>query len=170
MAFTIFHIIVLIASILVFTSLCVLVFLKIKDIKSALTAYATSFMGVAIIAYSLFITIDGYIVQAEVSNVNFSRNLSSETVTVRGRITNKTKFPIRKCFLQVTIVNKVGSSGDIFANQPQIKTSKGVSNKASYNLLIANSLNGNSYEDFSIQIPFPPGFGRAEFYHNLKCI
>ena len=170
MGLSIFHIIVLVVFILIFILVCVLIFLKINDIKTAIAAYIANFTSIAIVTYSLFITIDDYMIQAEVSNVNFIRNLSTESATIRGRVTNKTNFLIRKCFLQVSVLNKVGSSGDIFARQPQIRRQKGASNRVSYNLLIANPLNANSYEDFSIQIPLPPRFERVEFYHSLTCI
>ena len=164
-----FHITVIVIAILNFSLISLVIFLKVKNLQASIACYCINFFATLIISYSLFITIDEHTIRAEVSDVSFTRNLRTETVLVRGRVTNLTKYPIQKCYLKLSIVNKLGASDDVF-KQNQVRNTQGQQNSVHYNLLISDTLEGHTYKDFDVRIPFPPGFTRAEFYHTTHCI
>lgn len=166
---TIYHIIVALLLLLIFMGVCFLIYLKVQKLQSALACYAINLLATAILTYSLFMTIDQYTKQASLSDLHYSRNLRSESVVISGRVTNLTRFELQRCFLELTIVDKRGSPDDIFRSQGAAPRNS-ASNRVNYNLEIVKSLPGNTYKNFSVQMPFPPSFINAEFYHILKCI
>lgn len=163
---SVFHFIIIAACLLGFIAGCVLIFLKAKNFHVALSFYGINILVSVIILYSLFMSIEQYTRQASLSNVLFKRNLRSESITISGRVTNLTKFNISKCYLDLSILNKVGGGESAF--NPNIEVKKG-SNSVHYNIPIIQSLSGNTYKDFSVQIPYPPNFTNVDFYHTLDC-
>ena len=166
---TIFHFIVCIACLLAFVLGCVIIFIKVKQLHTAIACYFINILIASILMYSLFLTIEQYTKQAEISNVKFIRNLRTESVIISGRVTNKTKFDINKCFLELTITNKVGGGEGAFKANSAKNVQRG-SNSVHYDIQIIKTLPGNTYKDFQAQIPFPPQFVNVEFYHLLHCI
>ncbi len=163
---TIFHYIIIFACLLGFIAGCVLIFLKAKNFHVALSFYGINILVSVIILYSLFMSVEQYTKQASLSNVIFKRNLRNESIIISGRVTNLTQFDISKCYLDLSILNKVGGGESAF--NPNIEVKKG-SNSVHYNILIIDHLSGNTYKDFSVQIPFPPNFSNVDFYHTLNC-
>ncbi|TQR30997.1 hypothetical protein DMB92_07180 [Campylobacter sp. MIT 99-7217] len=167
---SIFHIVVCVVCIIAFCFLNVLIYLKTKKLQTAIACYSINALWTAILIYSLFLTINQYIKQASLSELRFARNLRTESIVISGRVTNLTEHPLNKCFLELTIVDKRGSSNEIFnpnaKNVPKSRTP----GKVSYNIQIVTSLPGNTYKKFSVQVPYPPSFVSAEFYHILNCI
>lgn len=163
---TIFHFIVIFVCLTGFILACVLIFLKAKNFHIALTFYAINILASVIILYSLFMSIEQYTKQAQISNIKFKRNLRTESLTISAKVTNLTKFDINKCYLNLSILNKVGGGESAF--DPNIEVKKG-SNSVHYNIPIIQGLSGHSYKDFSVQIPFPPNFTNVDFYHTLDC-
>lgn len=162
-----YHLLVCVLCMLIFALVCVLIFLKIKNLQNALACYAINIVVMCILLYSLFLSIKQYTKEASLSNVSFARNFRHETVIVGGRVSNLTKFALNKCYLDLTIANKVGGGQSAF--DPNVKVHKG-SNSVHYNVLISDTLPGNTYKDFSVQVPLPPRFANYEFYYILNCI
>ncbi len=168
--FTQLHILACVSSIVLFLLISVVIFVLVKKTQNAIAFYFTNALFTSILIYSLFLIIEDYTKQAEVSNLKFGRNLRTESVTITGRVTNTTRFPINKCFLELTITNKVGSDSSVFKNSQNRQNVKRGSNSVNYTVQIVSNLKGNSYKDFSVQIPFPPTYINVEFYHILNCI
>ncbi|MCH5336534.1 MAG: hypothetical protein J1D99_03845, partial [Campylobacter sp.] len=63
MQFTIFHYLTLIILIICFSLICVIIFLKVKQKEIALISYTINVIFTAILTYSLFLTINNFIVQ-----------------------------------------------------------------------------------------------------------
>lgn len=168
MQFTIFHLISFVILILCFTLICFVVLLKVKDKIIALVINTVAFMITAIVIYSVFMTIYEITTQAELSRLTYTRILKNESLLVRGRVTNLTKFDIRKCYLHLNITNKRHVGGEVFENK-NLKTATMENTSANYTIEIASQLPGKTYEDFSVEVPFPPSFTLPEFYHTLEC-
>ncbi|TKX31348.1 DUF2393 family protein [Campylobacter estrildidarum] len=169
MQLTIYHFIAFIILVICFILICVLIFLKIKQREIALTAYSISTIFTALLIYSVFLTINQFTIQANLSNLTFTRDLRNESVIVAGKVQNLTKFDIRKCYLMLNIFNKQRIGGEIF-NDKNIRDAKMKNTSVSYTIEIIDKLPGNTYKEFSASVPFPPSFNNAEFYHTLKCI
>lgn len=170
MDFTIFHFLVCILLAVVFLIICVLIFLKAKNIQTAIAFYIINIVFTSIIIYSLLLSVEQYTKQAQLSDLTFARNLRTESLTISGKITNKTKFKINKCFLQLTISDKKGSSDNIFKPGANTKSQNTSPSSISHTIQIISLLPGHSYKEFSVQIPYPQSFVSAEFYHTLNCI
>lgn len=162
-----YHFLVCVLCVLIFALVCVLIFLKVKNLQNALVCYAINIVIICILLYSLFLSIEQYTKEASLSNVSFARNLRHESIIVNGRVTNLTQFALKSCYLDLTITDKVGGGQSAF--DPKAKVHKG-SNSVHYNVLISNTLPGNTYKDFSVQVPLPPRFVNYEFYYLLNCI
>lgn len=164
-----YHLLTCIFAALFFAIVCVMIFFKVKNVSVALIFYVANAFFSCILAYSGLLWIEEKTKQAVLSDVRYARNLRTESVTINGRVTNTTKFAINKCFLELTITDKVGADQSVF----DPKARKSVShqeNSVNYVVQVASALDGHTYKDFSVQLPFPPRFKHAEFYHILKCI
>ncbi|MCH5336846.1 MAG: DUF2393 family protein [Campylobacter sp.] len=169
MQFTIFHYLTLIILIICFSLICVIIFLKIKQKEVALISYTINVIFTAILTYSLFLTINSFIIQASLTKLVYTRDLRRESLVINGRVQNLTKFDIRKCYFFLTISNKKQVGGEIFENK-NIRSAKMQNTSFSYTIEIIDKLPGNTYKDFTAQVPFPPNFDSPEFYNILKCI
>lgn len=169
MQFTIFHILTFIIFILCYALACFLIFLKIKQKEIALISYTIATIFTAILIYSVFLTINQFITQANITKITYTRDLRHESVIITGRVQNLTKFDIRKCYLMLNITNKKQVSGEIFEDK-NLRNAKMKNTSVSYTIEIIDKLPGNTYKDIKAEVPFPPSFNNPEFYHILKCI
>ncbi len=168
MQFTIFHYLTLVILILCLGLVCVIIFLKVKQKEIALISYTISVIFTAILTYSLFLTINNFITKASLIRLVYTRDLRHESLVVNGRVQNLTKFDIRKCYLRLTITNKKQTGGEVFDNK-NLKNVKMQNTSVFYTIEIIDKLPGNTFKDFSANVPFPPSFINPEFYHTLKC-
>ncbi len=166
-----FHILSCAGVFVLFALICVVIFWKIKNLQAALAFYFVNVIFSAILLYSLLLYVEEHTKQASISDVKYARNLRTESVLITGRVINITSYPINKCFLELTITNKVGGDSTAFdpKNRKNVQKSSS-SNSVNYVVQITSLLPGNTYKDFSVSIPFPPQFIYAEFYHILKCV
>ena len=166
-----FHILSCAGVFVLFALICVVIFWKIENLQAALAFYFVNVVFSAILLYSLLLYVEEHTKQASISDVKYARNLRTESVLITGRVTNITSYPINKCFLELTITNKVGGDSTAFdpKNRKNVQKSS-ASNSVNYVVQITSLLPGNTYKDFSVSIPFPPQFIYAEFYHILKCM
>ena len=166
-----FHLLVCLFVALLFAIVCVVIFWKVKKPSIAVIFYVANAFFSCILAYSGLLWVEEKTKQATLSDVRYARNLRAESVTVSGRVTNATKFAINKCFLELTITDKVGADQSVFdPNAQKSIAHKDSANSVKYVVQVASALEGHTYKDFSAQLPFPPRFKYAEFYHILKCI
>ena len=166
-----FHILSCVGVFVLFALICVVIFWKVKNLQAALAFYFVNIVFSAILLYSLLLYVEENTKQASISDVKYARNLRTESVLITGRVTNTTQYPINKCFLELTITDKVGGGSTAFDPKSQKNVQRGgASNSVNYIVQIISVLPGNTYKDFSVSIPFPPQFLNAEFYHLLKCI
>ncbi|EDO6931836.1 DUF2393 domain-containing protein, partial [Campylobacter coli] len=119
--------------------------------------------------YSIFLTINQFTTQADLSKLTYTRDLRHESVIVSGKVQNLTKFEIKKCYLILSILNQQQVGGEIF-NDKNIRNAKMQNTSVSYTIEIIDTLPGNTYKEFRASVPFPPTFNNPEFYHTLKCI
>ncbi|TQR56566.1 DUF2393 family protein [Campylobacter troglodytis] len=155
--------------IVLFLLFSAVIFLLVKKPQNAIAFYAINALFMGILVYSLFLAIEDYTKQASISNLKFNRILSTESLNISGRVSNLTKFPINKCFLELTIANKLGTDKSTVFQQDKSSIKRG-SNSTSYTVQIVKALPGNAYKDFAVQVPFPPNYTNTEFYHILNCI
>ncbi|HDZ5139730.1 TPA: DUF2393 family protein [Campylobacter jejuni] len=169
MHFTIFHIIAFIILLICFALICILIFLKVKQKEMALISYTIATIFTALLIYSIFLTINQFTTQADLSKLTYTRDLRHESVIVSGKVQNLTKFEIRKCYLILSILNQKQVGGEIF-NDKNVRNAKMQNTSVSYTIEIIDTLPGNAYKEFRASVPFPPSFNNPEFYHTLKCI
>ncbi|ALV94926.1 DUF2393 domain-containing protein [Campylobacter jejuni] len=169
MHFTIFHIIAFIILLICFALICILIFLKVEQKEMALISYTIATIFIALLIYSIFLTINQFTTQADLSKLTYTRDLRHESVIVSGKVQNLTKFEIRKCYLILSILNQKKAGGEIF-NDKNIRNAKMQNTSVSYTIEIIDKLPGNAYKEFRASVPFPPSFDNPEFYHTLKCI
>ncbi|HEC3336064.1 TPA: DUF2393 family protein [Campylobacter jejuni] len=169
MHFTIFHIIAFIILLICFALICILIFLKVKQKEMALISYTIATIFTALLIYSIFLTINQFTTQADLSKLTYTRDLRHESVIVSGKVQNLTKFEIRKCYLMLSILNQKQVGGEIF-NDKNVRNAKMQNTSVSYTIEIIDTLPGNAYKEFRASVPFPPSFNNPEFYHTLKCI
>ncbi len=168
MQFTIFHYLTLIILLLFLALVCVIIFLKVKQKEHALISYTISVIFTSILIYCLFLIINSFITKASLTKLVYTRDLRNEMLVVNGRVQNLNQFYVRKCYLHLTITNKKQVGGEVFENK-NIENAKMQNTSVSYTIEIIDGLPGNTYKDFTAQVPFPPSFMRPEFYHILKC-
>ncbi|MCW1361103.1 DUF2393 family protein [Campylobacter sp. CCS1377] len=169
MYFTGFHFIISIILLLCFILICILIFLKIKNKQIAAIFYGINVIFIGILSYSLFLTINQYTKKTSITNINYKRNLRSESIIISGRLNNFSKYPVKNCVLKFTIVDKRGdASGEMF-NTQNFKNTKGENRSVSYDIELTSFLAGNTYQDFVKSVPMPPEFINFEFYHTLSC-
>lgn len=166
-----FHILSCAGVFVLFALICVVIFWKIKNWQAAVIFYGVNVVFSGILLYSLLMYVEEHTKQATLSDIKFARNLRTESVYITGRVTNLTGYAINKCFLELTITDKVGGDSTVFdpKNRRNVQKSSS-SNSVNYVVQITSLLPGNTYKDFSVSIPFPPQFIHAEFYHILKCM
>lgn len=169
MHFTIFHIIAFIILIICFALICILIFLKIKQKEMALISYTIATIFTALLIYSIFLTINQFTTQTDLSKLTYTRDLRHESIIVSGKVQNLTKFEIRKCYLILSILNQKQVGGEIF-NDKNVRNAKMQNTSVSYTIEIIDTLPGNTYKEFRASVPFPSSFNNPEFYHTLKCI
>ncbi|ECL1046063.1 DUF2393 domain-containing protein, partial [Campylobacter jejuni] len=123
MHFTIFHIIAFIILLICFALICILIFLKVKQKEMALISYTIATIFTALLIYSIFLTINQFTTQADLSKLTYTRDLRHESVIVSGKVQNLTKFEIRKCYLILSILNQKQVGGEIF-NDKNVRNAK----------------------------------------------
>lgn len=120
MHFTIFHIIAFIILLICFALICILIFLKVKQKEMALISYTIATIFTALLIYSIFLTINQFTTQADLSKLTYTRDLRHESVIVSGKVQNLTKFEIRKCYLILSILNQKQVGGEIFNDKMSV--------------------------------------------------
>ncbi|EJC1258637.1 DUF2393 family protein, partial [Campylobacter jejuni] len=155
MHFTIFHIIAFIILLICFALICILIFLKVKQKEMALISYTIATIFTALLIYSIFLTINQFTTQADLSKLTYTRDLRHESVIVSGKVQNLTKFEIRKCYLMLSILNQKQVGGEIF-NDKNVRNAKMQNTSVSYTIEIIDTLPGNTYKEFRASVPFPP--------------
>lgn len=169
MQLTSLHYLTLVGLLACMILVCVIIFLKVKQKEFALVLYTISVIFTAILTYSLFLTINTFTTKASISRLTYTRDLRHEGLIVSGRVQNLTKFNIRKCYLYLTISDKKQVGGEVFDNK-NIRKANMKNTSVSHIIQIVEQLPGDSYEEFTVNVPFPPSFVSPEFYHILKCI
>ncbi|HEE9062316.1 TPA: DUF2393 family protein, partial [Campylobacter jejuni] len=146
MHFTIFHIIAFIILLICFALICILIFLKVKQKEMALISYTIATIFTALLIYSIFLTINQFTTQADLSKLTYTRDLRHESVIVSGKVQNLTKFEIKKCYLILSILNQQQVGGEIF-NDKNIRNAKMQNTSVSYTIEIIDTLPGNTYKE-----------------------
>ncbi|EIC2242968.1 DUF2393 family protein, partial [Campylobacter jejuni] len=141
MHFTIFHIIAFIILLICFALICILIFLKVKQKEMALISYTIATIFTALLIYSIFLTINQFTTQADLSKLTYTRDLRHESVIVSGKVQNLTKFEIRKCYLMLSILNQKQVGGEIF-NDKNVRNAKMQNTSVSYTIEIIDTLPG----------------------------
>ncbi|EOJ0605647.1 DUF2393 family protein, partial [Campylobacter jejuni] len=152
MHFTIFHIIAFIILLICFALICILIFLKVKQKEMALISYTIATIFTALLIYSIFLTINQFTTQADLSKLTYTRDLRHESVIVSGKVQNLTKFEIRKCYLILSILNQKQVGGEIF-NDKNVRNAKMQNTSVSYTIEIIDTLPGNTYKEFRANVP-----------------
>ncbi|EIV4069996.1 DUF2393 family protein, partial [Campylobacter jejuni] len=152
MHFTIFHIIAFIILLICFALICILIFLKVKQKEMALISYTIATIFTALLIYSIFLAINQFTTQADLSKLTYTRDLRHESVIVSGKVQNLTKFEIKKCYLILSILNQQQVGGEIF-NDKNIRNAKMQNTSVSYTIEIIDTLPGNTYKEFRASVP-----------------
>ncbi|EPP8196859.1 DUF2393 family protein [Campylobacter lari] len=172
--FTFFHILIIFIMLASTGLTWVLLYLKVQNKKYMIIFCIVSFILALILTISLLLTIDQYTKKASLSNFSTYRRLATESIIVKGRVTNDTNFKLSECFLELRIIDdnkKHEVSGEIFNQQnfDSIKRASQQQRDASYNISIAKNLLGHTYKDFSFEVGLPPHFQSYKIFKQLKC-
>ncbi|QOR01041.1 MULTISPECIES: DUF2393 family protein [unclassified Campylobacter] len=172
--FTIFHILVIFMMLASTALVWILLYIKVQNKKHMIIFCVISFVLALILTISLSLTIDQYTKKASLSNFSTYRRLASESIIVKGRVTNDTNFKISECFLELRIIDdyrKKEVGGEIFNQQnfDSIKKANQEQRDVSYNINIVKYLPGNTYKDFSFEVALPPQFQSYKVFKQLKC-
>ncbi|HEC1794311.1 TPA: DUF2393 family protein [Campylobacter lari] len=172
--FTFFHILIIFIMLASTGLTWVLLYLKVQNKKYMIIFCIVSFILALILTISLLLTIDQYTKKASLSNFSTYRRLATESIIIKGRITNDTNFKLSECFLELRIIDdnkKHEVSGEIFNQQnfDSIKRANQQQRDASYNINIAKNLPGHTYKDFSFEVGLPPHFQSYKIFKQLKC-
>ncbi|EAK0441202.1 DUF2393 domain-containing protein [Campylobacter lari] len=172
--FTFFHILIIFIMLASTFLTWILFYLKIQNKKYMIIFCIISFILASILTISLLLTIDQYTKKASLSNFSTYRRLATESIIIKGRVTNDTNFKISECFLELRIIDnnkKHEISGEIFNQQNfnSIKKANQQQRDVSYNINIANQLSGHTYKDFSFEVGLPPHFQSYKIFKQLKC-
>ncbi|WP_257942020.1 DUF2393 domain-containing protein [Campylobacter lari] len=172
--FTFFHILIIFIMLASTGLTWVLLYLKVQNKKYMIIFCIVSFILALILTISLLLTIDQYTKKASLSNFSTYRRLATESIIVKGRVTNDTNFKLSECFLELRIIDdnkKHEVSGEIFNQQnfDSIKRASQQQRDASYNISIAKNLSGHTYKDFSFEVGLPPHFQSYKIFKQLKC-
>ncbi|TXE83220.1 DUF2393 domain-containing protein [Campylobacter peloridis] len=172
--FTLFHILIIIVMLISTALTWFLFFLKISNKKNMVIFCGISLALSIILTISLLQVIDQYTKKASLSNFSTYRRLATESIIIKGRVTNDTNFKISKCFLELRIIDdnkKHEISGEIFNqnNFDSIKQANKQQRDVSYNINIANNLLGHTYKDFSFEVALPPHYQSYKVFKQLKC-
>ncbi|WP_291950338.1 DUF2393 family protein [Campylobacter sp.] len=172
--FTIFHILIIFVMLVSTILTWVLIYLKIQNKKNMLIFCLLSFILASILTISLLLVIEQYTKKASLSNFSTYRRLSTESIIIKGRITNDTNFKISECLLNLRIIDdskKYEINGEIFNqnNFDSIKKANKEIRYTTYSIKIATNLLGNTYKDFYFEVALPPHFQSYKVFKQLKC-
>jgi hypothetical protein len=155
----------------------VLLSAKEKDLKTLMSMiFSSLLLTVAGAVFSLY-ALDKYTKKGKLVSSSQKRDLSRESVIVKGKIKNIGNFKIGYCNVEVKISNDITSRrgrtksyftpstsfGDMFGS----KDIKGNILKEEY--LAVENLNPKKSKTFTISVPFPPHFENPKYRYKLYC-
>ena len=173
---TTLHWIVVAVFVLLFLIL-VLLSAKEKNVKTLLSMIFSSFLLTAVGAIFSLYALDKYTKKGKLVSSSQKRDLSRESVSVRGKITNEGNFKIGYCNLEVRISNDItsrkGKTTSYFKPSTSIGNmfgSKDIkSNIFKEEYLVVENLNPKKSKTFKISVPFPPHFVNPKYKYTLFC-
>ncbi len=173
---TTLHWIVLAIFVVLFIVL-VLLSAKEKNVKTLLSMIFSSFLLVSAGAIFSLYALDKYTKKGKLISSSQKRDLSRESVIVRGKIRNEGKFKIGYCNVEVRISNDINSRrgktksyftpSTSFGSMFGSKDIKGNIFKEEY--LAIENLDPKKSKAFSISVPFPPHFVNPKYRLKIFC-
>jgi hypothetical protein len=173
---TTLHWIVLAVFILLFFIL-VLLSAKEKSVKTLLSMiFSSLLLTTAGAVFSLY-ALDKYTKKGKLVSSSQKRDLSRESVIVRGKIRNEGKFKIGYCNVEVRISNDInsrrGKTKSYFTPSTSFSSmfgSKDVkSNTFKEEFLAVENLDPKKSKTFTLSVPFPPHFINPRYKLTLFC-
>ena len=170
------HWIVVAVFILLFFIL-VLLSAKEKNVKTLLSMIFSSFLLTAAGAIFSLYALDKYTKKGKLVSSSQKRDLSRESVIVRGKIKNEGNFKIGYCNVEVRISNDITSRKGRTTSYFTPSTSFGSmfgskdikSNIFKEEYLVVENLNPKKSKTFTISVPFPPHFVNPRYKYRLFC-
>lgn len=173
---TILHWIVVAAFVVLFLVL-VLLSAKETNTKTLLSMIFSSLLLVVTGTIFSLYALDKYTKKGKLVSSSQKRDLSRESVIVKGKIRNEGKFKIGYCNIEVRISNDITSGrgrtksyftpstsfGDMFGS----KDVKGNIFKEEYRAV--EHLNPKKSKNFNISVPFPPHFVNPKYRLQIFC-
>lgn len=173
--FTIWHILVIISSTILFFAICVCIYL-LRDKINAYAAIGLNFTLFVVIVISSMFIVDSYTKNAAIENIATRRVLANETIVYTGLIRNLGKYHISKCILDVKMSTAFGNLSDMRAHLTK--------NNQFFSFLYKNeredlapvsstieikALKPYEIRNFTAILKYPPNFQNVKFTHTLSC-
>ena len=175
--FTILHWITLSIFLLLFVLLVIIAKKETKP-KIFWSMVFSSFLVIGMLSVFSMFVLDKYTKKAKLIHITHKRVLLNESIMFFGVIKNIGRFKIGRCKLEVKIVNNAlnpnnlkGDSfykprsglGDLFTNKKERPSA------IIKDFTIAKNLKPGEYKNFSITMPYPPYFQKADIRYKLYC-
>ncbi|HIP60602.1 MAG TPA: DUF2393 domain-containing protein [Campylobacterales bacterium] len=173
---TTLHWIVVAVFVLLFLIL-VLLSAKEKNVKTLLSMIFSSFLLTAAGAIFSLYALDKYTKKGKLISSSQKRDLSRESVIVRGEIRNEGNFKIGYCNVEVRISNDTtsrrGRTKSYFSPSTSFGSMFGAkdvkSNIFKEEYLVVENLDPKKSKTFTVSVPFPPHFANPRYRYKLFC-
>ena len=173
---TTLHWIVVTVFVLLFLIL-VLLSAKEKSVKTLLSMIFSSLLLTAVGAIFSLYALDKYTKKWKIVSSSQKRDLSRESVIVRGNIKNEGNFKIGYCNVEVRISNDITSRKGRTTSYFTPSTSFGSmfgskdikSNIFKEEYLVVENLDPKKSKTFTVNVPFPPHFVNPRYRYKLFC-
>lgn len=173
--FTIWHILVIISSLILFFAICACIYLMRSKIN-AYAAISANFVLFIIIIFSSMFIVDSYTKNASIQNVSTRRILSNETIVYTGVIRNLGKYHIWRCVLDVKMNTAFGKLSDMKAHLTKsnkffsfLYKNEREDLEPVTTQIVIKSLKPYEIRNFTAILKYPPTFQNVKFTYSLNC-
>ncbi|NPA74004.1 MAG: DUF2393 domain-containing protein, partial [Epsilonproteobacteria bacterium] len=138
----------------------------------------SSFLVISTLSVFSMFVLDKYTKKAKLLQISSKRILLNETIMFFGKVKNVGKFNIGKCKLEVKLVNNAlnlkNISGSTFYSPRSglkaiLTTAKSRPSTIIKEFTIAKNLKPKEIKSFSVSMPYPTYFQKANIRYKLYC-
>lgn len=171
MYFTAYHVFSIFASIVIYAFMQFLIYHFVKDRKKLYVFSLTLFIITSIVSYSLLLTLNDILKDAELKNVESYK--AGNNVVVRGTIYNTGKAPVKTCKISIRISNTAPKKvdGTIFDTSKSFDPFSLQRPRNSYlhDYIIKGVINEKTTKSVTMHVPYPPHFQGYKISYIISC-
>jgi hypothetical protein len=175
--FTIWHYIVLLASVTIFI-LLVIVSLRQSNRKTVLSMIFSSFLVMSLVAVFLIMALDKYTKEVKLTGLDNRRDLISEKIIYSGYVTNVGDYTIGEVTIEFKLVNRGHVTGNLkggsyfkpsgffdFFGGSNLRKNR--AQKVVENIVVARNLAPGKTKYFNISFHYPPYFEQVSHFQRV---